>query len=545
MVLTGKDAKQLFDELLLAEEEEGVTAILQRHHLLDRRHWRLLGGDDFGNNRSMVNNQQAEPGAAFVEKVINSVDSLLTLKCLLAGIDPQSPKAPRSMAEAALRFFSIPAGHLANIDPKPLAENIQVVATGSKGDPCYLVVDWGEGQTPNRFEDTFLSLKRTNKTRIPFVQGRYNCGGTGVLPFCGARGYQLIVSRRHPEIPADPSKPEASDSSKDMWGFTLVRQLAPSESEFNTRTWVYLAPGGQVPRFEAHSIKVLPDVAPESVGEDTDDDDAGESEDRPQSKAVRPVPKPYAKAIEWGTAIKLYNFQWGRRGIATLEVRFELEKYLHTLSLPVRVIESRKEYKAHYYATTVTGTAVTIADDKTKGFVEGTWGGEINIPDIGRLPVSIALYKEKANPKDRNAKNTRKIPRGLRFTINGQVHGQFGSEFFTTRGLKYDYIRDTLSVTVECVGLDVDIRDQLVMPSRDRFRNVPQLQAMLDAVVADLKDREPLRRINDERRRRKIEQALADESARDVLQQLVSSDPVFASLFKNGKGLRNPFVVTA
>ena len=123
MVLTGKDAKQLFDELLLAEEEEGVTAILQRHHLLDRRHWRLLGGDDFGNNRSMVNNQQAEPGAAFVEKVINSVDSLLTLKCLLAGIDPQSPKAPRSMAEAAQRFFSIPAGNLANIDPKPLADS--------------------------------------------------------------------------------------------------------------------------------------------------------------------------------------------------------------------------------------------------------------------------------------------------------------------------------------------------------------------------------------------------------------------------------------
>ena len=39
----------------------------------------------------------------------------------------------------------------------------------------------GEGQTPERMPDTFLSLTKSNKLRIPFVQGKFNMGGTGRL----------------------------------------------------------------------------------------------------------------------------------------------------------------------------------------------------------------------------------------------------------------------------------------------------------------------------------------------------------------------------
>jgi hypothetical protein len=544
MVLRSRDAKRLFDRLLRAESEDEVTTILQSDGLLDPKNWMLLGGEGFGNNRSIVNNQQSEAGGAFVEKVINSVDSLLTLMCFLAGIDPESDAAPRTMAEAAEKFYGIAEGNLANLNNPALAENIQVVAGGEKLNPCYLFIDTGEGQTPDRFPDTFLSLARTNKARIPFVQGKYNCGGTGVLPFCGSRGYQLIASKRHPDIPADPSHPDEVDPSHALWGFTLVRKLAASESDYNTMAWVYLAPDGEVPRFKADNLPALPDVSPEIVGEESEEEEQeirGPS-GKGKKKSSRPVPHPYAKALEHGTVIKLYNYQWGRRGLATLEVRFELEQYLHTLSLPIRVIETRPDYKANYFATSVTGTAVTITKDKAKGVVEDVWGGEVKVSEVGKLPISIALYKVKKSKDDKSAKNPRKIPRGLRFTINGQVHKDFGPEFFTTRGLKYDYIRDTLSVTVDCTGLDVDVRDQLVMPSRDRCRNVPQLQSILEGVVADLKDRKALVLINDERRRRKVEETLADESAHDVLQHLVSGDPVFATLFKNGKGLRNPFI---
>jgi glycosyltransferase involved in cell wall biosynthesis len=95
--------------------------------------------------------------------------------------------------------------------------------------------------------DTFMSVNRSKKLRIPFVQGKFNAGGdTGVLQFCGEKNMQLIVSRRHPEDPVEP------------WGFTIVRRMKPTAGR-RSSMYVYLAPGGDVPRFAAAAIKVLPE----------------------------------------------------------------------------------------------------------------------------------------------------------------------------------------------------------------------------------------------------------------------------------------------
>jgi hypothetical protein len=67
---------------------------------------------------------------------------------------------------------------------RDVARGITLAATGVKGqegDPCLTIADQGEGQTPRKFPDTFLSLEKSNKLRIPFVQGKFNMGGTGVL----------------------------------------------------------------------------------------------------------------------------------------------------------------------------------------------------------------------------------------------------------------------------------------------------------------------------------------------------------------------------
>jgi hypothetical protein len=163
--------------------------------------------------------------------------------------------APRTMTEAAEKLFSIKDGRLENLSPSQrtaLAERIHFVATGTKKEPSYLVVDKGEGQTPNSFKDTFLSLTKQNKDDIPFVQGRFNCGGTGVLPFCGDHKYELIMSRRDPSAPA-----AASDGTKDLWGFTLVRRQKPAVGR-KSSMYVYLAPGGSILTFSRPSVNVLP-----------------------------------------------------------------------------------------------------------------------------------------------------------------------------------------------------------------------------------------------------------------------------------------------
>src|SRR5205085_6597943 len=188
--------------------------------------WRPLGGME--NNFSTVGNQQTEATAALVEKIINGLDADLMAECFRAGVDPEGPDAPKTMAEAVQRFHGVRDGVLSNVDSKKLTElaSLHVVAVGDKTSPCYLIVDGGEGPTPDAFPDTFMSLNRSNKLRIPFVQGKFNSGGTGVLQFCGKENLQLIASRRHPLAPVD-----TDDPSSCQWGFTVVRRFEPAAGD--------------------------------------------------------------------------------------------------------------------------------------------------------------------------------------------------------------------------------------------------------------------------------------------------------------------------
>ncbi|MCL8001031.1 hypothetical protein M8994_22830, partial [Brucella sp. 21LCYQ03] len=167
-----------------------------------------LSGNE--NNYGVIENQQASPIAALIEKITNSIDATLMRRCYEANIDPKSDDAPKTMEEARERFFP----HYKNWDltgpRKSQAKNIQILADGPKLNSSLTIYDNGEGQHPKDLEDTFLSLLRGNKNEIHFVQGKYNMGGSGAIIFCGKKGYQLIGSRRF-------------DKSGDF-GFTLIRE---------------------------------------------------------------------------------------------------------------------------------------------------------------------------------------------------------------------------------------------------------------------------------------------------------------------------------
>jgi hypothetical protein len=132
--------------------------------------------------------------------------------------------------------------------------NICVVSTGSKTNPCYSIIDKGEGQIPEKFQDTFLSLGKSNKLRIPFVQGKFNQGGTGVLQFCGSHNLQLIISKRHPDIARTEEY-----VTKNKWGFTIIRRDNPSEG-VRSSTYRYLAPEGEVLSFESDFLPLSESV---------------------------------------------------------------------------------------------------------------------------------------------------------------------------------------------------------------------------------------------------------------------------------------------
>ncbi|MBU4234295.1 MAG: hypothetical protein L6277_10415 [Desulfobacterales bacterium] len=292
--MDAEQVKKLCLSLMKADSEDEVITILQdAGYWEDGGVWRFYG--DNGNNFSTIGNQMSSPDAALIEKIVNSVDARLMNECLIRGINPEGPDAPKTLREAVARFFDFavdPSGGRAGLikewpasKRREIARGITLTATGAianDGNPCFSISDNGEGQTPEMMPRTFLSLTtEENKIRIPFVQGKFNMGGTGVLKFCGHHNLQLILSRRNPEI----FKGNPSYYSETQWGFTIVRRENPIGGR-RSSIYTYLAPlgaeaapgKGGVLRFSADSMPIFPEKS-----------------------------NPYFRHSEWGTLIKLYD----------------------------------------------------------------------------------------------------------------------------------------------------------------------------------------------------------------------------------------------
>jgi hypothetical protein len=345
--------------LMRADTEAEVVEVLKdAGYWSDASAWRYLGDND--NNYSSIGNQQSEPIAALIEKVVNSVDARLMNACWEGGIDPSSPSAPHSIREAVARFFEGKVAAVSDNDgristwpnDKTTAESrlLTLAATGampSDGRPSLSIADHGEGQEPDRFPTTFMSLQLSNKLRVHFVQGKFNMGGTGALQFCGTEhNLQLIVSRRNPAL-----LPPGAPARAKEWGFTVVRREWPKDGS-RSSVFTYLAPvgatatsHGEVLSFKVSSWPIFP-----------------QSDDK--------VRDAYARHAGYGSLVKLYEYEW--QGTKSNIVSSgggllrRLDSGLPELALPVRVFECRPGYKGHggSFATNVLGLAARMEKDK-------------------------------------------------------------------------------------------------------------------------------------------------------------------------------------
>lgn len=213
--------KELFDHLFYAPTENTIDAIIQNNLIFhNSQNWHPYG--DSESNFSVVENQQANPVAALVEKLTNAIDAILMKKCYEQGTDPRSPKSPRSMDEAVRRFYKYENFDL-QAYRNEVAQDIQILADpkSPRKETSLIVFDNGEGQHPQDFPKTFLSLLRGNKNDIKFVQGKYNMGGAGAIVHCGEKRYQLIASKRY--------------ENTGNFGFTIVRVHPVTKQEEETK----------------------------------------------------------------------------------------------------------------------------------------------------------------------------------------------------------------------------------------------------------------------------------------------------------------------
>lgn len=522
--MTNEECKSLCLRLMHADTEDEVIHALTEVGLWgDPNVWRYYG--DIENNYSTIGNQQSRPDAALVEKLINSVDARLMNECLARGIDPTGADAPQSIRAAVAMFFedspapeSLHAGRIENWSVRKrteIARGITIAATGPTavaGNPSFTISDSGEGQTPFGLPGTILSLHRENKLRIPFVQGKFNMGGTGALKFAGRHNFQLVVSRRNPAL-----LPPRHDPTDDHWGFTLVRREDPTGGR-RSSVYTYLAPvgadsapsRGAVLHFASQAMPIFPDGN-----------------------------QPYAREATWGTLLKLYEYDaTGFRSHMLLRdgLQGRVDLLLPEVALPIRFHECRP-YRGHRGSpdTTLTGLTVRLNDDKAENLEPG-FPASCDIVAAGEaMTASVyAFRKGKAESYKGNE--------GIVFTINGQTHGHLTQDFFRRERVGMSYLARSLLVIVDCSNMSRRAHEDLFMNSRDRLSDAA-LRRDVERELEDLLRNHPgLRELRERRQREQLEEALQDEKPfEDLLAELMRTSPTLAALFQVGTRVSAPF----
>ena len=526
-------AKDLAIALLHADTEEEVVTILTRAgYWNDSRAWRAYG--DLDGNFSTIGNQQSRPEAALVEKLVNSVDARLIDACMLRGIDPASKKAPESIRHAVSLFFEDRplagdvGGTVQSWSQRRQLDQSQYITlavtgpTARNGSPSLTIVDCGEGQTPADVPFTFLSIDsktRSNKLRIPFVQGKFNMGGTGALKFCGQKssGLQLVITKRDPGIlklfPSD-------DTRAAEWSFTVIRRDRPTSELGAVRNSVYryLAPVGSNQRPEKGGLLAF------------------HSETLP----LMPHQKtPYKREISFGSAIKLYEYDMkGFKSHALMKggLLSHLEILLPEVALPIRVHECR-EYRgdeARSFANTLVGLTSRL-DENRAANLEPDYPASVPLVVRGERMVAriYAFVGDKADSYRTNE--------GIIFTVNGQTHGALPKTFFERARVKMGRLARSLIVVVDCTNLSTGAREDLFMNSRDRLSN-GELRKAVEEELEELIAKHPgLRELRERRRQAEIAERLEDSRPlEDVLGSVLKSSPSLSRLFLLGQRLSRP-----
>lgn len=430
--------KSLFMRLLYSGTETEVQKILDVEGLsTDPTKWHPYGDNEafYG----VVENQQANPVPALVEKITNGIDAILEKKVLQGGIDIRSADAPQSVLAALDRYFPEHRNWDLGDARRKQAYQLQIVASGPRADTSLLIYDDGVGQAPEDFPKTFLSLLRGNKNDVHFVQGKYNMGGAGALAFCGDLRFQLIASKRF-----DGSRP---------LGFTLLRRHPPDLAERAGRknTW--------------YEYLVLNDMIP-SV--DVEELDVGL----------------HGRVFRTGSLVKLYSYRLptGARSVISRDLNQSLHEYLFEPALPFYTVDKKERYPDNNaLETVVTGQRRRLENNEE--VLERRFSQVDQSAELGSLSVTVFVFK--ARSRGQGVKETKeyiqreffKNNMSVVFSLNGQVHGFYTSEFIT-RALKMPLMKDYVLVQVDCTKLHLGVRNELFMASRDRLKHGDTAEAL-------------------------------------------------------------------
>ena len=510
--------KKLCLNLAMTEDGNEVVKILKQNNLWDNeKEWQLVGfhDDKNSNNASIINNQQSNAANALVEKLINCGDSALMLKCREMGIDPKSKDAPRNVSEAIEKLFDIEYGKWNNASSQTRnslgTEFCNLVVTGMAGRgkdvcPTYTVIDKAEGQAPEKFKDTFLSLTRSNKLEIPFVQGKFGMGSHGAVNFCNVHGLQLIISKRNPKI---------QDGLSEDWGFTVIRKIEPN-GEYKSSRWMYMTINQDIPSFKADKLKIAPGTYPNAYGD----------------------------VFEFGTFVKMYNYEIGSglRTHAHLDLNYKLNTLLVNPVIPVRIYERREyDHKPKSPEVTLDGLETRLERDR-EGVIADGFPADFQI-NAENQSIRGRIFVFNQFNKNGNKVEPKSYGNGVLFCLNGQANGNLGARFFHQgQKLKYHNIAKNILVMLDCSQLENKYIEKVFKPDRERIDENSFTKEIKDELIEVLAHHQGLKDFQVEWRKQQIlKEKENDQKISEMMSKLVITNPALANLLNLGVKITNPF----
>lgn len=495
--------KNLLNALIKAQSDEEATKIING---IKNAVWKEYGGN--GDNIATIHGQMDDPLRCLAENIVNGIDSIKMLAVRKAGIDfsnpdKPDPRLPQSSQEAIEKYVGIKKP-LHKLKAKEKEQMVGIYFERLKpSDSCVQIYDYGEGQRPDAFDDTLLSLGRGNKASLPFVQGKYNQGSTGVLKKCNGHRYELIVSMRN----------LALDDADNKIGFTMVRYANDVKHNKKYRSYEYLTINGEIP-YVMYSEDML--------------------------NFFSCVPN-----FKGGCIRKLYSYNVGKP--CDFHVATRINALFYNTGIPIKAtvprMREKNEVMESYW---LGGIKDKISESKTHTpllhkvaniVTYCTVSDENGVSQKGPFNVKAEYY---VFPHHNSLHTTIINGHSISFIDGGQNNGDM-SKTFVSDVCKMNQVAKNIMIFIHTDEIPSQFVIDMYKPSRDRIDDKSKLA---EDIISQLKDilvhDKDLRKINEELKGATA-QSLNTDELRDSIQDSLMKNQTLARMFnsQNGQKLKD------
>ena len=202
-------------------------------------------------------------------------------------------------------------------------------------------------------------------------------------------------------------------------------------------------------------------------------------------------------------------------------------------ALPIITIDKKERYpEDKNLERDLYGLKRRLEEDANK-YVEEYFLEKFSNKEIGEVIITCYVFKTRIEGKD--VKESKKSIRreffknnmSVLFSLNGQVHGHYTSEF-VTRALKCELLKNYLLIHVDCTQMKKRFRDELFMASRDRLKDGDEARKLREILANTLKKG----RLNEIYKKRRDFISVDAGDAQELLRSFTKNLPLKSDLVK-------------